>query len=199
MTESRTHAVLPGADLHLLKSTIADDEFEVSVTVLRIEVESRKRLPVVYVLDANLQFAMAAQTAWLMIFARELPEMIIVGIGHRWVPFSPTHRWRRNTAKPGGDTWSRFRSIRDKGRGRRISLDSSATNSSLLSSPLTLQMPQTELCLAVHWAVCFRFTSCSTILRCSFVTSRAVLVWVGMAALYTTTNANLRRVALRFP
>ncbi len=82
MTESRTHALLPGADLHLLKSTIADDEFEVSVTVLRIEVESRKRLPVVYVLDANLQFAMAAQTAWLMIFARELPEMIIVGIGH---------------------------------------------------------------------------------------------------------------------
>ncbi len=81
MTESRTQAALPGADFHLLKSNIADDEFEVSVAELRNELESGKRLLVVYMLDANLIFASVVQTAWLMMFARQLPEMIVVGIG----------------------------------------------------------------------------------------------------------------------
>ncbi len=38
MTEPPTQAVLPGTDLHLLRPTIADDEFQVSVAVLRREV-----------------------------------------------------------------------------------------------------------------------------------------------------------------
>ena len=110
MTESHTQATLPGVDFHLLTSTIAEDDFEVSVAVLRQTyrriagrgkggVEDRRRgpavgqtiqsaddtgtqLPVVYVLDANIIFAMAVQIAWNMITVEELPEMIVVGIGH---------------------------------------------------------------------------------------------------------------------
>ena len=82
MTESGTQAVFPGTDFHLLRSTTADDEFEISVALLRRADETGKRFPVVYVLDANIMFAMAAQTAWLMILGEELPEMIMVGIGH---------------------------------------------------------------------------------------------------------------------
>ncbi len=82
MAESRTQAELPGADLHMLRSAIADDEFEVSVALLRRAEEAGRRYPVVYVLDANIMFAMAAQTAWFMMRGEELPEMIVVGIGH---------------------------------------------------------------------------------------------------------------------
>ena len=63
MKESRAQAVLPGTDFHVLRSEIADDEFEVSVAVLRREGEAGKRLRVVYTLDANLSFAWVAQTA----------------------------------------------------------------------------------------------------------------------------------------
>ncbi len=66
----------------MIRSTIADDEFEVSVAVLRRADEKGTRYPVVYVLDANIMFAMAVQTAWFMMVGEELPEMIVVGIGH---------------------------------------------------------------------------------------------------------------------
>ncbi len=82
MTESRTQGALPGSDFHLFRSTIADDEFEVSVAVLRRTHETGKRFPVVYALDANIWFAWVAQTAGLMMIGEERPEMIVVGIGH---------------------------------------------------------------------------------------------------------------------
>ncbi len=82
MTEPRTQGELPGSDFHLLKSAIAEDEFEISVATLRRADEPGKRLPVVYVTDANVLFAMAAQIAWLMMLEEQLPAMIAVGIGH---------------------------------------------------------------------------------------------------------------------
>lgn len=82
MTEPRTQGELPGSDFHLLKSTIADEEFEVSVATLRRADGAGKRLPVVYMPDANSLFAMVTTTAAAMMIVGELPEMIVVGIGH---------------------------------------------------------------------------------------------------------------------
>lgn len=82
MTEPSAQPELRGADLHLLRSSIADDEFEVSVAFVRGTEEAGRRYPVVYVLDANVLFAMAVHTARFMMLGEELPEMIVVGIGH---------------------------------------------------------------------------------------------------------------------
>lgn len=66
----------------MLRSAIADDEFEVSVAVLRRADEPGKRFPVVYVPDANFWFAMVVVPAFSMMLGEELCEMIVVGIGH---------------------------------------------------------------------------------------------------------------------
>ncbi|MDP6453800.1 MAG: alpha/beta hydrolase-fold protein [SAR202 cluster bacterium] len=82
MTESRTQAVLPGTDFHLFTSAIADDEFEVLIAPLRRADDQGKRYPVVYAPDANSTFAWIVHTAGTMMVGGELPEMIVVGIGH---------------------------------------------------------------------------------------------------------------------
>ena len=108
MTDLRTQGALPGSDFHLIRSIIADDEFEVSIVILRRTHETGNRLPVVYAVDADTSFAWVAQTAGLMIIGEELPEMIVVGIGHPVGPVlndpTATQKWSEARQRHMGPT-----------------------------------------------------------------------------------------------
>jgi len=60
-----------------------------------------KRYPVVYVLDGDGMFGMTSDIERLLAFGRELPELIVVGVGHGR-PFleTPPFRWRNFTPTP---------------------------------------------------------------------------------------------------
>ena len=86
MTEQHTKEPFFNADYHLLKSKIAEDEFDIWVAVLRSTDEPGKQLPVVYVTDGNIMFPIVASTVSGSLISAELPEMIVVGIGHHMGP-----------------------------------------------------------------------------------------------------------------
>lgn len=74
-----THATLDGATRFLIDSEHVDQVFRIDVWQ---PVVSQGRLPVVYVLDGNSMFGMVAQSVGPMMFAGQLPPMVLVGVGY---------------------------------------------------------------------------------------------------------------------
>ncbi|MBL6854631.1 MAG: alpha/beta hydrolase [Alphaproteobacteria bacterium] len=72
--------VVRGAESFLLRAKHIDQTFQIDVYAPPGEV--KKPLPVVYVTDASYGFGMVQQTISLMQVARELPRMVVVGIGY---------------------------------------------------------------------------------------------------------------------
>jgi hypothetical protein len=72
--------VVRGAESFLLKAAHIDQTFQIDVFApMR---EAKKPLPVVYVTDASYGFGLIQQAISLMQAARELPQMVVVGIGY---------------------------------------------------------------------------------------------------------------------
>jgi len=72
--------VVRGAESFLLKASHLDQTFQIDV--LAPPGEPKAPLPVLYVTDASFGFGIPAQTIALMQASRELPRMIVVGIGY---------------------------------------------------------------------------------------------------------------------
>lgn len=72
--------VVRGAESFLLKAAHVDQTFQIDV--MAPPGAAQKKLPVLYITDASYGFGVAAQTISLMQFARELPQLAVVGIGY---------------------------------------------------------------------------------------------------------------------
>jgi predicted alpha/beta superfamily hydrolase len=72
-------AAIGGTENHRLRSEHVDQVFSIDVWV---PIGMPGPHPVVYALDGNGYFGLAAQTVGPQIFGRELPPMILVGIGY---------------------------------------------------------------------------------------------------------------------
>lgn len=63
-------------------SAIIDDDFFIYISLPDGYAESVKKYPVLYLLDADVSFGMAASIARYLQFGQTIPELIIIGIGY---------------------------------------------------------------------------------------------------------------------
>jgi predicted alpha/beta superfamily hydrolase len=85
MTEDLGPASLLGTRSYALAATHFDQAFLIDVCRPALPVATGQRLPVVYVLDGNGVFGLAAQTAQMLQQGQDpIPPMLIVGIGYRF-------------------------------------------------------------------------------------------------------------------
>ncbi len=80
-------ATIPGTEVHMLHSTVANQDYLISVALpFGYDEHPNKRYPVLYVLDGNLYFGMVVDMVRAMNirvpFCNELPDAFIVGIGY---------------------------------------------------------------------------------------------------------------------
>jgi len=78
--ESIGPTVVRGAESFLLRARHIDQTFQIDIYAP--QGEPKKPLPVVYITDASFGFGMVQQVVSLMQVARELPQMVVVGIGY---------------------------------------------------------------------------------------------------------------------
>lgn len=82
MYDSYPRANLFGTHVRKLASSIVEQEYEISVWLPPGYDESPEtKYPVLYVLDADVLFGVAAHMGWMLIAGGDVPPMIIVGIG----------------------------------------------------------------------------------------------------------------------
>src|SRR6478735_4143668 len=95
MTESAVPGLLATRGHALLSDALAR---EVSLTVgLPPSYESSDATyPVIYVLDAPMTFAFAAQGALITIFDEAMPEVLVVGVGE---PLTSAYEWGANRGR----------------------------------------------------------------------------------------------------
>jgi predicted alpha/beta superfamily hydrolase len=83
-----TLATIPNTEVRYLQSSFVDQEFRIYVGYPSGHVESddpdvpAPTYPVLYVLDANLAFAMATELMRLMQLGSDVPPLLLVGIGY---------------------------------------------------------------------------------------------------------------------
>jgi predicted alpha/beta superfamily hydrolase len=65
-----------------LTSAVDGQEFSVSVWLPLSYSESNQSYPALYVLDANICFGLAADVVTSLLFGKEIPEIIVVGVGY---------------------------------------------------------------------------------------------------------------------
>jgi uncharacterized protein len=68
---------------HTLNSEYVDEKYDISIYLPPSYFDSDKKFPVLILTDAFHGFGIAKNTADLLIFGKELPEIIIVGIGFK--------------------------------------------------------------------------------------------------------------------
>jgi predicted alpha/beta superfamily hydrolase len=84
---------ISNTELHIVSSEIVGDQFRICVALPKNYADTTKRYPVVYLLDANIFFGLMTDTARLLQFGHEIPELILVGIGY---PDDDQHLTLRN-------------------------------------------------------------------------------------------------------
>lgn len=82
MTANVSPAILLDSRTHIVHSSVVGDDYELSVWLPPSYASSTARYPVVYVLDAPVAFAFAAQSTMMSIYGEVLPEVIVAGIGY---------------------------------------------------------------------------------------------------------------------
>jgi predicted alpha/beta superfamily hydrolase len=94
-----------------LSSSIVGDEFEISVS-LPLFARKDTTYPVLYVTDANIDFAMSTQIAGMLQLGNEMPRVILVGIGYRtdslskWLSLRSKHLTPTAIPDPTRNKWS---------------------------------------------------------------------------------------------
>lgn len=82
MSEQHPRAALYGTEARTLFSAIRGQEYHLSVALPDSYTSSTQAYPVIYVLDADFNFGVAAGLTRFSCWFRSLPELIIVGIGY---------------------------------------------------------------------------------------------------------------------
>jgi uncharacterized protein len=85
-TESLGLSTLAGTKSWNFQSQIVEQEFVIDIAAPFAPGPAGQRYPVVYVLDGDGTFGIAAQTARLLQLARALPPLVLVGVGYRLNP-----------------------------------------------------------------------------------------------------------------
>jgi uncharacterized protein len=101
-----------------LTSALIGQEFSIPVWLPPSYGESDRTYPVLYLLDANICFGLAADIVISLVFGGEIPEIIVVGVGYPVQSYAEwlTHRARDLTPTvmaevPGSGGADRFRSF----------------------------------------------------------------------------------------
>lgn len=79
MIEKRV--LLPYTEKHEIYSKTVNDTFQISVALPK-KYNQEFKYPVLYLTDANIFFGLFAETSWLLQYGKEIPEIIVVGIGY---------------------------------------------------------------------------------------------------------------------
>ncbi len=83
MTASFPEATLFNSEVLSLSSSIANQDYQISIGFPPTYQDSIERYPVLYLLDSNVIFGAAVELARLLMWGEHLPEFIIVGIGYQ--------------------------------------------------------------------------------------------------------------------
>lgn len=76
-------AFLADVDNYVLNSSVHQDrQYQISVALPITYKDSNQSYPVLYSLDANGEFGIIAETARILAMGKEVPELIVVGIGY---------------------------------------------------------------------------------------------------------------------
>lgn len=95
MTESAAAGLLDTRG-HLLKSKVLASEVALTVWLPPSYESSDAFYPVIYVLDAPMTFAFAAQGALITYFDEAMPEVLVVGVGE---PLTSAYQWGAHRAR----------------------------------------------------------------------------------------------------
>ena len=82
----QTNYSIIGTETRLIKSTLVDQEFQISIALpVFYSREPDKKCPVIYLLDSNFYFGMVTEMTRIMAQCFEFPDTVIVGIGYPWI------------------------------------------------------------------------------------------------------------------
>lgn len=96
MSKSYPEAAVFHSEVRSLVSSIIGQEFQIPVWLPPSYAESERTYPILYLLDANVNFGMAADAVTLLLFGPEIPEIIVAGIGY---PIRSYDDWGANRAR----------------------------------------------------------------------------------------------------
>ena len=82
MSTTYPQVTIPNTEVRMLSSSHADQEFKIKVGLPLSYSHTDLTYPVLYVLDPDIAFGTVAETAFLLQLGRELPELLLVGIGY---------------------------------------------------------------------------------------------------------------------
>lgn len=94
-----TQSVVPGlldTEGHQVRSDVLARDIALTVWRPPSYTSSEQTYPVIYVLDAPMTFALAAQGALITIFDEAMPEVLVVGVGE---PLASAYQWGANRAR----------------------------------------------------------------------------------------------------
>ena len=81
-TELKDDVNLYNTQLKNIHSSIIDDDFNIYISLPDDYDKSEKRYPVLYLLDGDIAYGLATSIARYLQFGKNIPELIIVGIGY---------------------------------------------------------------------------------------------------------------------
>ncbi len=82
ITEADDVGNLFNTQVKIIQSTSVEDDFYLYISVPKNYESSEKTYPVLYILDGDMAYGMAASIARYLQFGGNIPELIIVGIGY---------------------------------------------------------------------------------------------------------------------
>ena len=96
-------ATLPNTEVRSLSSAKVDQEFRIFVALPASYRTSAESYPVLYVTDADGIFGLVTETVRFLQMGREVPEMVIVGIGYPVKDFQEVLGYRTRDLTPTED------------------------------------------------------------------------------------------------
>lgn len=93
MSQHGQPVTLSNTEHYLLASKIVGDHFKICIALPKSYADTTHDYPIVYLLDANIFFGLVTETARLLQFGQEIPELVVVGIGY---PDDAQHLTLRN-------------------------------------------------------------------------------------------------------
>jgi len=100
MIPSYPEATVFHSEVRHLASSYTGQDYQISVWLPPDYPDSHKSYPVLYLLDSNTLFGAAANLMLPLIWGKELPKLIIVGIGYKIQSYEDWGRWRSHDMTP---------------------------------------------------------------------------------------------------
>lgn len=116
MSSPYPHVSIPETEVRTLRSSLIQQDYEISIALPPGYAEAGKSYPALYMLDANWLFDMSANVVRLIAFDQKTPHMVIVGIGYpgKWLDTPDRTRdyappgWVNDPRCGGADQFLRF-------------------------------------------------------------------------------------------